>query len=70
MRLESRVLTVCLSEQARRMHGCRALGSHFFMFIPKTGNPTVNHRDQDPPGYSHSVFHSGDRDITNWPMTQ
>ena len=35
-RLESRVLTVCLPEQARRMHGYRALGSHFFMFIPKT----------------------------------
>ena len=72
MRLESRVLTVCRIEQARRMHECRALGSHFLMFIPKIPEiPTVNNRDQDPP-VIHSVFHRshGDRDITNWPMTQ
>ena len=54
------------------MHECRALGSHFLMFIPKIPEiPTVNNRDQDPP-VIHSVFHRshGDRDITNWPMTQ
>jgi len=52
MRLESRVLTVCLSEQARRMHGCRALGSHFFMFIPKTGNPNCQPPWPRPPRLS------------------
>jgi len=63
MRLESRVLTVCLPEQARRMHGCRAHGSHFFMFIPKTGNPNCQPPWPRPPGYPHSVFHRSDRDI-------
>ena len=49
MRLESRVLTVCWTEQARRMHERRSLGSHFLMFIPKTKVIlTVNNRDQDP----------------------
>jgi hypothetical protein len=53
------------------MHERRALGSHFLMFIPETKEIlTVNNRDQDPPDYSHSVFHHRDRDITNWPMTQ
>jgi len=71
MRLESRVLTVGRTEQARRMHECRALGCHFLMFIPSKIQviPNVNHRDQDPPRYSHSVFHRSDRDITNWPVT-
>ena len=57
------------TEQARRMHERRALG--FPHVIPKSKVIlTVNNCDQDPPGYSHSVFHRRDRHITNWPMTQ